>query len=184
MTENNDNNPTSTPAPVTAPEPVTTPEPPVIDDAKEQRLNKNVAYYHRNQSELVEIIDRVSAIDTPTKELTVTERVDNLERGKVADKIIAATGISADDFSRYIKGNSESELLESAISFLERDAARSKQGEGKNPVVPGTDKPYATSTPAPALPQYSGKDFGTPASQIAQEVCKDVENADWFKELS
>ncbi len=183
MTDNNDPTTTITPAqtdPTGTPDPAGTPAP-IIDDDREKRINKNASYYSRHTDELLDVLDKVNAIATPTKEATVSERVDRLERAKVADKIVAETGISADDYKRYIKGNSESELRENTISFLERDYARSKQGEGENPVVPGTDIPV--SIPAPALPQYTGKEDGKAASQAAQETAASMSEEPWFKDL-
>ncbi len=185
MTENNDNNPTSTPAPDPTPEPITTPEPPVIDNDMQERAKKNAHYYARNPQEadlFVAEYEKALGINAGTQPDQLGARIDRLERDKVTDKVIQATGIQKEDFERYIHGKTEAELMENAVSFLERDAAKMKQISVDHPTVPGTDKPYATSKPAPALPQYGSREL-EPASETAKETVAALQEADWFKEL-
>ena len=185
MTENNDPTTTITPAPVTTPEPipVTTPEP--IDNDMHERAKKNAHYYARNPKEadlFVAEYEKAMGITAGTQPDQLGARIDRLERDKVTDKVIQATGIQKEDFERYIHGKTEAELMENAVSFLERDAAKMKQISVDHPTVPGTDKPYATSKPAPALPQYGSREL-EPASETAKETVAALQETDWFKQM-
>ncbi len=185
MTENNDPTTTITPAPVTTPEPipVTTPEP--IDNDMHERAKKNAHYYARNPKEadlFVAEYEKAMGITAGTQPDQLGARIDRLERDKVTDKVIQVTGIDPNDFARYIQGTTEKELMENAVTFMERDYAREKKLKGENPTVPGTDKPYATSTPAPALPQYGSREL-EPASETAKETVAALQETDWFKQM-